>query len=94
MSYYVYITQVNNCFIADVPALPGCRTFGRSEAEVLENIRDVVRGYLQSLRKRNRTVPKVKVVKLSDHLPSFSLSASGRSILNVTSKNGISVPPL
>ncbi|MDC4224907.1 MAG: type II toxin-antitoxin system HicB family antitoxin [Candidatus Manganitrophus sp.] len=69
MSYYVYITQVNNCFIADVPALPGCRTFGRSEAEVLENIRDVVRGYLHSLRKRNRTVPKVKVVKLSEQLP-------------------------
>jgi hypothetical protein len=54
----------------------------------------VVRGYLQSLRKRNRTVPKVKVVKLSDHLPSFSRNASGRSILKMTSKNGIPVPPL
>ena len=94
MSYYVYITHVNNCFIADVPALPGCRTFGRSEAEVLENIRDVVRGYLQSLRKKNRTLPKVKVVKLSDHLPFSRGAASGRSMLNVTSKNGISVPPL
>lgn len=94
MSYYVYITQVDHCFIADVPALPGCRTFGRSEAEVLENIRDVVRGYLQSLRKKNRTAPKVKVVKLSEHLPSFPRGASDRSILNVPSKNGIAVPPL
>lgn len=93
MSYYVYITQVNNCFIADVPALPGCRTFGRSEAEVLENIRDVVRGYLHSLRKRNRTVPKVKVVKLSEQLP-LSRGVSNRSILNMTSKSGISVPPV
>lgn len=94
MSYYVYITQVDNCFIADVPALPGCRTFGRSEAEVLENIRDVVRGYLQSLRKRNRTAPKVKVVKLSEPFPSFARGASGRSILNAGSKSGISVSPL
>lgn len=94
MSYYVYITQVDNCFVADVPALPGCRTFGRSEAEVLENIRDVVRGYLQSLRKRNRTAPRVKVVKLSDHLPFSRGAASGRSVLNVASKNGIAVPPV
>lgn len=93
MSYYVYITQDNNCFVADVPALPGCRTIGRSEAEVLENIRDVVRGYLQSLRKRNRTAPKVKVVKLSERLP-FSRTEASRSMLNVSPKDGIAVPPL
>jgi predicted RNase H-like HicB family nuclease len=69
MSYYVYITQKSQYFIAEVPALPGCRTIGRSEAEVIENIRDVVRGYFQSLRKNNQAVPKVKVVKVSDNLP-------------------------
>lgn len=69
MSYYVYITQKNQYFIAEVPALPGCRTIGRSEAEVIENIRDVVKGYFQSLRKNNQAVPKVKVVKVSDHVP-------------------------
>ncbi len=94
MSYYVYITQIDDCFIADVPALPGCRTFGRSEAEVLENIRDVVRGYLHSLRKRNGAVPKVKVVKLSEHLPFSRNAASARSMVSVSSKNGIAVPPL
>ena len=71
MSYYVYITQKNQHFVAEVPALPGCRTIGRSEAEVIENIRDVVRGYFQSLRKNNQAVPKVKVVKVSDSPPSF-----------------------
>lgn len=65
MSYYVYITQKNGHFVAEVPALPGCRTIGRSESEVIENIRDVVRGYFQSLRKNNQAVPKVKVVKVS-----------------------------
>jgi len=69
MSYYVYITQKNQYFIAEVPALPGCRTIGRSEAEVIENIRDVVKGYFQSLRKNNQAVPKVKVIKVSDQLP-------------------------
>lgn len=66
MSYYVYITRQSEYFIAEVPALPGCRTIGRSEAEAIENIRDVVRGYYQSLRKSNKAVPKVKVVKVSE----------------------------
>ncbi|MFQ5949741.1 MAG: type II toxin-antitoxin system HicB family antitoxin [Nitrospiria bacterium] len=72
MSYYVYITQTPQYFVAEVPALPGCRTIGRSEMEVIENIRDVVRGYYQSMRKRNRAVPKVKVVKVSSHSPEAS----------------------
>ncbi|MFY9269160.1 MAG: type II toxin-antitoxin system HicB family antitoxin [Candidatus Manganitrophaceae bacterium] len=68
MSYYVYLTRENNCFVADVPALPGCRTLGRSEAEALENIRDVIRGYLRNMRKKNLALPKVKVVKLSEEV--------------------------
>lgn len=94
MSYYVYITQENDCFVADVPALPGCRTLGRTEAEAMENIRDVVRGYLQSMRRRNRALPKVKVVKLSG--PAF-LSRNGsteRSLIHAAAENGISGPAL
>lgn len=66
MSDYVYVTQTSSYYSAEVPALPGCRTIGRSEAEVIENIRDVVRGYYQSMRKRNKAVPKVKVIKVSN----------------------------
>lgn len=68
MSYYVYVTQTSQYYSAEVPALPGCRTIGRSEAEVIENIRDVVRGYYQSMRKRNKAVPKVKVIKVSSQM--------------------------
>lgn len=68
MSYYVYITRQSEFFVAEVPALPGCRTIGKTEAEVIENIRDVVRGYYQSLRKNNKAVPKVKVVKVSERV--------------------------
>lgn len=86
MSYYVYITQTHDYFIADVPALPGCRTIGRSETEVIENIRDVVRGYYRSLRKNNRAVPKVKVVKVSDRISSREIASESRRLnLNVGS---------
>ena len=65
MSYYVYITQQGGLFVGDVPALPGCRTLGRTEQEVIENIRYVVRGYFQTMRKNNRPIPKVKVIKVT-----------------------------
>ncbi|HET6371314.1 MAG TPA: type II toxin-antitoxin system HicB family antitoxin [Nitrospiria bacterium] len=78
MSYYVYITRHGGLFVGEVPALPGCRTLGRSEEEVIENIRDVVKGYFQSMRKNNQPIPKVKVVKVSDGAQQPSASTGVR----------------
>jgi predicted RNase H-like HicB family nuclease len=64
MNYYVYITKQSQFYIAEVPSLPGCRTLGRSEHEAIENIKSVVAGYLESLKKNRRALPRVKVVKL------------------------------
>lgn len=64
MRYDVYITRKEGLYIAAVPALPGCTTLGRSESEVLSNIRDVIEGYLQLLRKSRKPFPSVKVVKV------------------------------
>jgi predicted RNase H-like HicB family nuclease len=64
MSYYVYITRQGQFYVAEVPSLPGCRTIGRSEQEALENIKSVVEGYLQTLRRTHRSLPRVKVVKV------------------------------
>lgn len=36
-----------------VPALPGCRSFGRTEAEALENIRQAIRFTLEALEEQN-----------------------------------------
>lgn len=66
MSYYVYITRQDQLYVAEVPALPGCRTIGRSEEEVLENIKSVVEGYLETLKRKNRSLPRVKVIKVCE----------------------------
>ncbi len=87
MSYYVYVTQTSRYYSAEVPALPGCRTIGRSEAEVIENIRDVVRGYYQSMRKRNRTVPKVKVIKVSSQNSEASLQRKRDAQNNIQARS-------
>lgn len=64
MSYYVYITRQGQRYVAEVPSLPGCRTIGHSEQEALENIKSVVEGYLQMLKRTHRSLPRVKVVKM------------------------------
>ena len=66
MNYYVYMTKQGHLYVAEVPALPGCRTMGRSEQEVLDNIKSIVRGYLKTLKMKQRPLPRVKVVKVHE----------------------------
>ena len=65
MSYYVYISKKEDLYVAEVPALPGCRTMGRTEEEAVENIRDVIEGYLETLKRSRRSAPSVKVIRIS-----------------------------
>ncbi len=64
MSYDIYITTQGQLFVAEVPALPGCRTIGRSEPEVIENIKSIVEGYLEALKRRQRSLPIVKIIRV------------------------------
>ncbi len=64
MSYDIYIRRKDQLYIGEVPALPGCLTLGRSEKEVIENIRDVIDAYFRTLRKKHKPPPRVKVVRV------------------------------
>jgi predicted RNase H-like HicB family nuclease len=44
-------------FTAQVPALPGCVTYGRTLAEAREMAKDAVSGYIESLRKHREPIP-------------------------------------
>jgi len=44
-------------YVAEVPALPGCISQGRSRAEAVENIREAIAAYLESLKAHNEPVP-------------------------------------
>ncbi len=39
-------------YIASVPSLQGCISEGKTEEEVLENIKDAIMCYLESMKKR------------------------------------------
>ena len=44
-------------FIAECPSLPGCISEGKSRKEAVENIKDAISGYLESLKKHKEAIP-------------------------------------
>lgn len=58
MKYRVLIEQdEDGVFVAQVPSLPGCISEGQTREEALENVRDAIAGYLESLAKHDEPVP-------------------------------------
>ena len=58
MRYRILIERdEDGAFIAECPSLPGCISQGSSRKETLENIRDAIKGYLESLKKHNEPIP-------------------------------------
>ena len=58
MKYRVLIEQdEDGVFVAQVPSLPGCISEGQTRGEALENVRDAIAGYLESLAKHDEPVP-------------------------------------
>mgnify|MGYP000008675273 CR=1 FL=1 len=47
-------------YVVQCPALPGCVSQGRTREEALENIKDAIKGYLESLRKHGEPLPEVE----------------------------------
>ena len=44
-------------FVAECPSLPGCISQGKTRKESIENIKDAIEGYLESLKKHNEPIP-------------------------------------
>ena len=44
-------------FMAEVPSLPGCRAWGDTPAEVLENLHSVAAEFITSYRSRGEPLP-------------------------------------
>ncbi len=57
--YYRVVMEKDEdgAYIATVPQLPGCVTDGKTRKEALKNVKDAIRGYIESLKKHNEPVP-------------------------------------
>ena len=58
MRYRVVLEQdEDGMYVAEAPSLPGCISQGRSRGEALENIREAIAAYLESLQAHGEPVP-------------------------------------
>ena len=57
LKYAVIFEQAPNNWAAHVPDLPGCITTGATLEETEQNIREAIRGHIQTLREFGEPVP-------------------------------------
>jgi predicted RNase H-like HicB family nuclease len=58
MKYRVLIEQdEDGVFVAEVPSLPGCISQGQTRQEAVENIKEAIALYLESLAAHGEAVP-------------------------------------
>ncbi len=58
MKYRVLIEQdEDGVFVAEVPSLPGCVSQGRTRQEAVENAKEAIAAYLESLAAHDEPIP-------------------------------------
>ncbi len=56
----IYWSDEDNAYIAEVPELPGCMADGKTHDEVLENVTQVIKEWLETAEELGREIPKPK----------------------------------
>ena len=64
MKYKVQLQKTEEGYAIWCPGLPGCWSQGRTEEEALENIKDAIKTYLETIKELNRG-KRVRVVEVS-----------------------------
>ncbi|MBI3660903.1 type II toxin-antitoxin system HicB family antitoxin [Candidatus Acetothermia bacterium] len=63
MKYKVRVQKTEEGYAVWCPGLPGCWSQGKTEAEALENIKDAIKTYLETIKELNRG-KRVRVVEV------------------------------
>lgn len=59
----IFWSEDDKGFIAEVPDLPGCNAFGKTENEALAEAKDAIRSWLQAAKATKREIPKPTVIE-------------------------------
>ena len=51
-------SKEDDCYIAEVPELPGCVTDGETEEDALNNARDAIASWMMAAKKMGNPIPK------------------------------------
>ena len=60
MEYQIILTREGKKWTAEVPALPGCVTWGMSKQEALRLAREAIEGWLESRRQLRKRMPRTQ----------------------------------
>ena len=61
MEYQIVLTREGGKWTAEVPALPGCVTWGSSKDEALLMAHEAIEGWLASRRRLGKPVPRARL---------------------------------
>ena len=56
----LYWSNEDECFIAEVPELPGCVAHGDTQQSALASINDAMTLWLETAREKNQSIPEPK----------------------------------
>ena len=56
----IYWSDEDDAYIAEVPELPGCMADGKTYDEVLENVTQIIKEWMETARELGREIPKPK----------------------------------
>ncbi|APB34041.1 protein of unknown function UPF0150 [Gloeomargarita lithophora Alchichica-D10] len=65
MKIKAFIWQEDGVWCGSIPALPGCHTWGKTKEELMEMLKDAVRGWLEVASQSHEPNPESEVVELS-----------------------------
>jgi len=56
----IYWSDGDNCYLAEVPELPGCMADGKTRAEAVANAEVIISEWIEVDKEDGRTIPKPK----------------------------------
>ncbi|WP_342083272.1 type II toxin-antitoxin system HicB family antitoxin [Dyadobacter sp. OTU695] len=56
----MYWSKEDQCFIVEVPELPGCMADGATQSEALANVQRVVKEWIETAKELGREIPEAK----------------------------------
>lgn len=65
MKYSIIIqwSEIDNCYIASVPELPGCMADGNTQEKCLQNLQVIIEEWIETAKEMGREVPLPKVLE-------------------------------
>jgi len=64
MKIHVHVEEdETGYFVAEIPALPGCLSQGKTKKEALENVREAIEGWLEVMESKKK-YPKEELLEV------------------------------